>query len=115
MNPSQKMPTFHRGQALPADALNHVVAAVKRMIQQGKGIHIERAGDQIVIHAKGGPIPTGGGAAAEDLWRYDDTFAGLPAPDAINLFGRVTDGADKGMTCVVNEDADGWVPFTHFG
>lgn len=55
-----------------------------------------------------------GGSATNDVFEYGDTFATLPNPTAVNKFGRVTTGADKGMTCVVNEDGDGWMSFTHF-
>lgn len=56
----------------------------------------------------------GGTTVGDDVFEYGDTFATLPDPTVVNKFGRVTTGADKGMTCVVNEDVDGWLSFTHF-
>jgi len=72
-------------------------------------------GDQIRINAKRQLIPVGRGGAGGDWMIYADTFAGLPTPTVVNQFARITTGTDKGMTCVVNADANGWVPFTHFG
>lgn len=59
----------------------------------------------------------GGGTGGNDReWMvFGDSFAELPEVDEVDVFARVTDGEFKGMTCVVNADADGWVPFTHFG
>lgn len=112
-NFSQKTPSFNKGQALPAGALNHVVEAVKRMIVAGTGMRIERAGDQIVLHAKGQPMARGGGGggdAVAQIWTTASTKAGLDN-DSVSelLLGRVTAGSQKGMVCVRNPDNDGWV------
>jgi hypothetical protein len=116
MNPTQKMPDFRSGQPLRADALNHIVAAVLRMVVGGKGINIKSAAGKIVVEAEGQPIPRGGGGSAEpELWcKVATTKAGLEEPVAEIYFGRVTAGDDKGMVCVRNPDNDGWNAFTHF-
>jgi len=109
LNPSQKMPTFNRGQALPADALNHVVEAVKRMIKEGKGIHIESAGDQIVIHAKGQPMGGGGGGGAQYFYSAASKALLEEYTGVVSVaIGRVTGGADQGVMYCRNPDNTGW-------
>lgn len=117
MNPSQKINDARPGQPMKADMVNHIIAVVKRMIVDGRGTTVGRMGDQICINASKGPVGNGGGGSTivDDSFVYGDSFEELPAPVVGNKFGRVTEGDQKGMTCVINADGDGWVPFTHFG
>ena len=82
-NPSQKIPTSGRGETLRADTLNHIIAAVKRMIVGGDGIQVQVMGDQVKINAKRQlfqPRGAGGGGGGNDVGRITiPTVEELPA------------------------------------
>ena len=111
---NQKVRPPRRGEAITAADMNKIVALILQTVKGGRGVLVKRVGQSIVVEMEQGKVATGGGGGG-DPFVYGDTFATLPSVTAVNKFGRVTTGADKGMTCVVNPDADGWVPFTHFG
>jgi len=110
INPSQKIPSASRGKLLSADMVNTIVAAMKRMVVGGDGIRVEVMGDQIRINAKRQLIPVGRGGGGVSVYTAT-TKAGLDEPVSHVSFGRVTDGADKGVMYVRNPDNDGWDAF----
>jgi len=108
-DPTQKLTTPGKGQAITAGMLRQVSEKIVGSIKAGKGIFIRRAADQITIElidrgAKGGG--SGGGLG----WVTATTKAGLTDASTVaeTMLGRVTAGANAGMVCVVNPDKDGW-------
>lgn len=119
-NFSQKVPAFKRGSALPADSLNHVVEAVKRMIVKGAGIEIKSVGDQIVISATGQPIPriggSGGGGVETQYWEIAESKAELSLEVERWVLGLVqNDGAtaEDGRRYYLSADGSAWICWTH--
>ena len=111
MNPTQKMPDFRSGQPLRADALNHIVAAVLRMVVGGKGINIKSAAGKIVVDAEGQPIPRGGGGNGPQVDYVAASKALLEEYTDVVPYarGRVIAGVDNGVAYIRNKDNDGWV------
>lgn len=111
MNPTQKLPTFRSGQALPADSLNHVVVALLSMLVEGRGIRIQRIAGKVEISAEGQPIPrTGGGDDGPQIFYEEASKELLEAHEGVvsYAFGRVNSGDDKGVLYIRNPDNDGW-------
>ena len=108
MNPSQKLTDVGRGEHAKAGTLNHMVAALKRLIVGGHGIRVEVMGDQIRINAKRQLIPVGGGGTQADYTAASKILLEEYTDVVDYARGRVTGGADKGVFYIRNPDNDGW-------
>lgn len=111
-DPNQTTRAPGYGQAITSADLRKIVALILQTVKGGRGILVARVGQSVVINVETGGAGRGNTGGAWMI--YADTFAALPTPTVINQFARILTGADKGMTCVVNADVNGWVSFTHF-
>lgn len=112
-NQKNRMPG--RGQQITGWMLERLRALILNTVKSGPGVNVTRVGESVIVSLAQGGTGGGRGGGGGGTWMiYADTFAELPTPTVVNQFARITTGSDKGMTCVVNEDADGWVSFTHF-
>ena len=104
-----------KNQPIGANALRRILDMILEFIKPGRGIRVERRGQQVYIHVAQTGRGTGSGGGGAGTWmKTATTKAGLEEPVSEVYFGRVTAGADIGMVCVRNADNDGWDAFTHF-
>ena len=100
-----------KNQPIGANALRRILDMILEFIKPGRGIRVERRGQQVYIHVAQTGRGTGSGGGGPTIWYTATTKAGLPEGDGIaeTALGRVTAGANMGMVCVRNPDNDGWV------
>lgn len=110
-DPNQKTRTPQRGQQITGYVLEKIRALILQTVKPGPGVLVGRVGESVVISladgVKGGGKGGGGGVRVYTA----TTKAGLDEPVSHVSFGRVTDGADKGVMYVRNPDNDGWDAF----
>jgi len=107
-NPNQRVEPPKKFQPVGAPFFAHLKHWILNMMEGGRGVTLERAGDRVIIHADGTSRGFGGGGGGI-TWYEATTKAGLPNTSiAETALGRVTAGSQKGMVCVRNPDNDGW-------
>lgn len=121
LQPSDRKYDQHQTPKLPAknqpfgaQTFQTLKDMILNLVQEGKGIRVERRGFRVFVHATG-VGGKGTGSSGGRIWYTASTKAGLPEGDGIaeTALGRVTAGADVGMVCIRNPDNDGWDAITH--
>ena len=109
-NQKNRMPG--RGQQITGWMLERLRALILNTVKSGPGINVTRVGESVIVSLADGVKGGGGGGGGGGVRVYTATTkAGLDEPVSHVSFGRVTDGADKGVMYVRNPDNDGWDAF----